>query len=87
MWEKEVMHCIGRNVNYATGTISVKRLSKGVLAAAPRLEWTPKAYHKREVPVPKRLLDALKKCRIERKSNCPLILSDFRVQAEEQFSG
>ena len=85
MREKEVMHCIWRNVNYAAGTISVKRLSKGVLTAAPHLEWTPKAYHEREIPVPKRLLDSLKKFQAEGKANCPLIFPTSGCRPKSNF--
>ncbi len=85
MREKEIMHCIWRNVNYAAGTISVKRLSKGVLSAAPHLEWTPKAYHEREIPVPKRLLDSLKNFQAEAQTNCPLVFPTSGCKPKNNF--
>lgn len=50
--EQEVMYVMGRNVNYQQATVSMKW--------KPEYDWTPKAYKEREVPVPSKLLDALK---------------------------
>jgi integrase len=52
MRDREVAHTTWKSVNFATGEVSVKH--------NPEYRWTPKAYKERAIPVPQKLMDALK---------------------------
>lgn len=52
MREQEVMHAMWKDVNFKQSTVSMRW--------KPELNWTPKAYKEREIPVPSKLLNKLK---------------------------
>jgi integrase/recombinase XerD len=64
MREQEVMHTYWKDVKFADSVVRVSH--------KPDLNWTPKAYKEREIPVPAKLIQSLK--RFHAKSNgCPLV--------------
>jgi integrase/recombinase XerD len=63
MREQEVMHVCWTDIK-ADGVVRVSH--------KPEFFWTPKAYKEREIPIPVRLADALKKHRAKA-NGCPLI--------------
>jgi integrase/recombinase XerD len=52
MRDQEVMHAYWADVNFTAGTVRV--------SGKPELGWSPKTYAEREIPIPGRLVDALK---------------------------
>jgi integrase/recombinase XerD len=63
MREQEVMHVCWKDIK-AEGIVRVTH--------KPEFSWTPKAYKEREIPIPSRLAEALKKQRAKA-NGCPLI--------------
>lgn len=61
MREQEVMYATWKGVDFQNNTISVKH--------NPEHGWTPKAYKERTIPVPQRLMDALKTWQAKRDKN------------------
>jgi integrase/recombinase XerD len=51
--EKEAMYCVWNDVNLRAGTINMRW--------KPQYDFAPKAYREREVPIPTKLVDVLKK--------------------------
>lgn len=51
--EKEAMYCVWNDVNLTAGTINMRW--------KPQYDFAPKAYREREVPIPTKLITALKK--------------------------
>jgi integrase/recombinase XerD len=51
--EKEAMYCVWNDVNLRAGTINMRW--------KPQYDFQPKAYREREVPIPTKLVDMLKK--------------------------
>jgi integrase/recombinase XerD len=51
--EKEAMYCVWNDVNLRAGTTNMRW--------KPQYDFQPKAYREREVPIPTKLVDALKK--------------------------
>jgi integrase/recombinase XerD len=51
--EKEAMYCVWNDVNLSAGTINMRW--------KPQYDFAPKAYREREVPIPTKLVDILKK--------------------------
>jgi integrase/recombinase XerD len=65
MREQEVMYCYWSDVNFAASTVKVTH--------KPDRGWTPKAYKEREVPIPTKLVKALKEWRSKSSKNCTLV--------------
>jgi integrase/recombinase XerD len=65
MREQEVMYTMWRDVNLEQRTISVKW--------KPEYTWTPKQYKEREIPVPAKLINALKHAKTKATRGCPLV--------------
>jgi len=64
MREQEVMHTSWKDIKFAAAVVKMSH--------KPELNWTPKAYKEREIPVPAKLMQSLKKP--QAKSNgCPLV--------------
>lgn len=64
MREQEVTHCYWKDINFANAVVRV--------SYKPDLNWIPKAYKEREIPVPTKLIESLKKAR-EKANGCPLV--------------
>jgi integrase/recombinase XerD len=77
MREQEVMYCSWRNVNFAQNTVAVKH--------NPEHYWTPKAYREREIPVPQRLMDELKKWRLQKRAGCDLLFPTKGCKPQARF--
>jgi integrase/recombinase XerD len=77
MRDQEVRYCSWKCVNFHQSTISVRH--------NPEHGWTPKAYKERTVPVPQRLMDALKAWRDQRDKKCDLLFPTFRCKPNLQF--
>jgi integrase len=65
MREQEVMHTYWSDLNFAASTVRVSH--------KPDRGWTPKAYKEREIPIPKRLVKALKAWKAKSDNNCNLV--------------
>jgi integrase len=65
MREQEVMHTYWSDINLRAGTVRVTH--------KPDRAWTPKTYKEREIPIPKKLVEALKSWRDKYDAECPLI--------------
>jgi integrase/recombinase XerD len=62
--EQEVIYCTWPDVNVSRCTVTVRH--------KPEYNWTPKAYKEREVPIPTKLIAALKK-RKTKAGDCALV--------------
>lgn len=65
MREQEVMYCYWSDVNLNAGTIRVTH--------KPDRGWTPKAYKEREIPIPIKLIKALKAWKAKSDKTCDLL--------------
>jgi integrase/recombinase XerD len=65
MREQEVMHTYWTDVNFNASTVSVRH--------KPDLGWTPKAYKEREIPIPAKLVIALKVRKAKSAKSCNLV--------------
>jgi integrase/recombinase XerD len=65
MREQEAMHTYWTDVNFNASTVSVTH--------KPDLGWTPKAYKEREIPIPAKLVAALKARKAKADKTCPLV--------------
>jgi integrase/recombinase XerD len=74
-WQ-EVMYCTWNCVNFAKNTVAVRH--------NPEHHWTPKAYKEREIPVPQRLMDALKQWK-EKRTKCDLLFPTSGCKPQTQF--
>lgn len=63
--EQEVMYLYWSDVNLAAGTVRVSH--------KPDRGWTPKAYKEREIPIPAKLVKALKTWKARSDKNCSLV--------------
>ena len=63
--DQEVQHACWSDVNLTAGLIRMTH--------KPDFNWEPKGYKEREVPIPNKLVNTLKKWRSKTKKNCPLI--------------
>ena len=79
MREQEVMYATWRCVDFHNNTISVKH--------NPEHGWTPKAYKERTIPVPQRLMDALKTWHAKRDKTCDLYLPDVPMPTADAVLG
>jgi integrase len=66
MREQEVMYAYGSDVNLSAGTVRVTH--------KPDRGWTPKAYKEREIPIPAKLVKALKGWKAKSDKTCNLLL-------------
>jgi integrase len=65
--EKEAMYCVWNDVNLKAGTINMRW--------KPQYDFAPKAYREREVPIPTKLIDALKKFKPKNAKGDALVFS------------
>jgi integrase/recombinase XerD len=65
MREQEVMHTYRSDVNLSAATVRVSN--------KPDRGWTPKAYKEREIPIPARLVKALKAWKAKSDKTCSLV--------------
>ena len=65
MREQEVQHVFWSDVNLTTGVIRVTH--------KPSYNWTPKAYKERSIPVPDKLVEALRAHKARSNKACPLV--------------
>jgi integrase/recombinase XerD len=65
MREQEVMYSYWSDINFSAGTARVSH--------KPDRNWTPKAYKEREIPIPTKLLNALKSWRGKSDKTCTLL--------------
>jgi len=65
MREQEVMYTYWSDVKFAAATVRVSH--------KPDRGWTPKAYKEREIPIPARLVKALKASKMNSDKNCDLV--------------
>jgi integrase len=65
MREQEVMYTYWSDVNFAAATVRVTH--------KPDRGWTPKAYKEREIPIPAKLVKALKAWKAKADKNCGLV--------------
>jgi len=61
----EVMYAYWSDMNLTAGTVRVSH--------KPDRGWTPKAYKEREIPIPTRLVKALKAWKVKADKNCNLV--------------
>ena len=75
--EQEVMHTFWSDVNFVKGTltVSVKR----------EYGFTPKNYRGREVPIPSKLLDALRDAKTKAVVGCPLLFHTSGCKPKNDF--
>ena len=76
MREQEVMHSYWRDIDFHHSQVTVRH--------KPDLNWTPKAYREREIPLPVSLLKALK-ARKEKAGKCPLIFPTAGCRVKLDF--
>jgi integrase/recombinase XerD len=65
MREQEVMYTYWSDVNFAASTVRVSH--------KPDRNWTPKAYKEREIPIPTKLVKALKARKAKSDKTCGLV--------------
>jgi integrase/recombinase XerD len=65
MREQEVMHTYWRDVNLKAATVKVTH--------KPDRRWTPKMYKEREIPIPARLVESLRACKMRCDRSCHLV--------------
>ena len=65
MREQEVMYSYWSDLNFAAATVRVTH--------KPDRGWTPKAYKEREIPIPAKLVKALKGWKARANKNCGLV--------------
>jgi integrase/recombinase XerD len=63
--EQEVMHTYWSDINWSRSLVKISH--------KPDRNWTPKAYKEREIPVPARLIESLRKLRDSRNKKCNLV--------------
>jgi integrase/recombinase XerD len=63
MREQEVMHTCWSDVNLRASTVKVSH----------RPDWTPKAYKKREIPIPEKLVASLQTAKTRHDKSCGLV--------------
>jgi len=65
MREQEVMYTYWSDVNFTASTVRVSH--------KPDRGWAPKAYKEREIPIPAKLVTALKGCKAKADARCNLV--------------
>jgi integrase len=76
MREQEVMHSCWRDINFRESTVRV--------SYKPDLGWTPKAYKEREIPVPTKLIQSLRKHRVA-SGGCALVFATAGCKPKFDF--
>ena len=77
MREQEVMHTYWSDINLRAGTVRVSH--------KPDRAWTPKTYKEREIPIAKKLMEALKIWRAKCDAKCPLVFPTAGCQPKLDF--
>lgn len=77
MREQEVMHTFWSDVNFNKGTV--------IVSAKPALGFSPKNYKSREIPIPSKLIDALKAMKRAAPSDCPLLFPTSGCKPKNDF--
>jgi integrase/recombinase XerD len=77
MREQEVMHTYWSDLNFAASTVKVTH--------KPDRGWTPKAYREREIPIPTRLVKALKTWKTKAVKGCNLIFPTSGCKPKMNF--
>lgn len=77
MREQEVMYTYWSDVNFAASTVRVSH--------KPDRNWTPKAYKEREIPIPTKLVKALKGRRAKSSKSCDLVFPTSRCNPKLDF--
>jgi len=77
MREQEVMYTYWSDVNSAASTVRVSH--------KPDRNWTPKAYKEREIPIPTKLVKALKGRRAKSSKSCDLVFPTSRCNPKLDF--
>jgi integrase/recombinase XerD len=77
MREQEVMHLYWSDVNLAASTVRVSH--------KPDRGWTPKAYKEREIPIPAKLVSALKTWKAKSNKECNLVFPTAGCNAKLDF--
>ena len=75
--EQEVMHTFWSDVNFVRGTVTV--------SGKREYGFTPKNYRGREVPIPSKLLDALKDAKTKAVVGCPLLFPTSGCKPKNDF--
>jgi len=65
MREQEVMHATWPDINLNRGVVTVRY--------KPEYSFSPKNYKEREIPIPNKLVESLKKSKKKTDSSCPLL--------------
>src|SRR5208337_997938 len=77
MREQEVMHSSWNDLDFAHSTVTVRW--------KPQYGWSPKAYKGREIPLPLRLITALKDARIRAIAGCELLFPTSGCKPKNDF--
>jgi integrase/recombinase XerD len=77
MREQEVMYCYWSDVNLKHSTVKV--------SYKPDRGWTPKAYKEREIPIPEKLVVALKAWKPKSNKNCSLVFPTSGCKPDTHF--
>jgi integrase/recombinase XerD len=77
MREQEVMYTYWSDVNFRATTVRVSH--------KPDRGWTPKTYKEREIPIPKKLAEALKAWKAKSDRQCPLVFPTAGCQPKLDF--
>lgn len=77
MREQEVMHTYIKDISFASSIVRV--------TAKPEFGWSPKKYKGREIPIPSRLLEPLRKYVATRKDDCPLLFRTSGGKPQDHF--
>lgn len=77
MREQEVMYAHLSDINFARGTVTVRQ--------KPQYGFTPKNYKGREIPIPNKLGESLKKWKAQRKDNSPLLFPTAAGRPKQDF--
>jgi len=75
--EQEAMHMYWRDVNFTAGTIRVSYKTDR--------NWSPKAYREREIPVPDKLIKALKAWKAKTFKGCELVFPTSGCNPKRDF--
>jgi integrase len=77
MREQEVMYAYWSDVNFVASTVRVSH--------KPDLNWTPKAYKEREIPIPAKLVASLKALKAKSNKSCKLVFPTASCRPKLDF--
>jgi integrase/recombinase XerD len=77
MRDQEAMHLYWSDVNLKASTVRISH--------KPDLNWTPKAYKEREIPIPAKLVDALKTWKKQSNKSCNLVFPTSGCKPDTHF--